>query len=75
MNALIELIDGLYKFNIEKRGFDGAFDSDTATDDCLIRYMRNFWFPYFKCCEDYCSCLECKRDFYVMLKEGLENND
>lgn len=75
MNALIELIDGLYKFNIEKRGFDGTFDNDVSTDDCLIRYMRNFWFPNFKCCEDYCSCFECKRDFYAILKEGLDYYD
>lgn len=74
MNALIELVDGLYRFNIEKRGFDGAFD-DNAADDCLIRYMRNFWFTHFKCCEDYCSCFDCKQDFYAMLKEGLDNHD
>lgn len=74
MNALKSLIDGLYQFNIETRGFDSAFD-DNAADNCLIKYMRDFWFTNSECCEDYCSCTNCKMDFYMMLKEGIDNDE
>ena len=69
MDALMDLIEGLYKFNIKTKEFD------SAADNCLIRYMRNFWFTNSKYCEDYCSCSNCKLDFYTMLKDGIDNYD